>query len=342
MRPTVIDIAREAGVSLATVDRVLNARPGVRAGTVALVQDAVARLGYVRDVEAANLARGRTYDVLVLLPRGGGGFVRALHGAVEEAARGAAGHRMSVAVERVASDDGHALAARLAACPDGTAGVALMAPETPLARDAVRGLRARGIPVATLGSDLPASDRDRFVGIDGRAAGRTAGLLMARFLRGPARVLALAPSMLLRDSIERRRGFDEVMADEAPEVEVLQTLETHGSAAVMSRVVGAVLGQGVTPGGIYLLGEGHGALAATLRGATFPERPVVIGHELTPDARAALLGGSLDAVVAQNVGHLARSALRVLRALADGRPVDAGQDSLRVEIVTRENLPPEA
>lgn len=340
MKPTVIDIAREAGVSLATVDRVMNARPGVRARTVALVHDAVARLGYVRDIEAANLAKGRSYPVLVLLPRGGGGFVRALAEAVEAAAAGAAGQRMLVAVERTAMEDGHALAARLAACPDGTAGVALMAPETPVVRDAVRAVRARGIPVATLASDLPASDRDRFVGIDSRAAGRTAGLLMGRFLgRDPAQVMVLAPSMRSRDSIERRLGFDEVLAA-FPSVDVLQTLETHGSAEVMARVVGAVLGQGVRPAGIYLLGEGHGALAALLRDAHLPERPVVIGHELTPDARAALLDGRLDAVVAQNVGHLARSALRVLRALADGRPVDAGQDSLRIEIVTRENLPP--
>ncbi|MES2813521.1 MAG: LacI family DNA-binding transcriptional regulator, partial [Pseudomonadota bacterium] len=45
MRPTVNDIAREAGVSLATVDRVLNARPGVREKTVTAVNDAIARLG---------------------------------------------------------------------------------------------------------------------------------------------------------------------------------------------------------------------------------------------------------------------------------------------------------
>ena len=48
-KPTVHDIARRAGVSLATVDRVLNARPGVRAKTVARVQAAVASLGYVTD-----------------------------------------------------------------------------------------------------------------------------------------------------------------------------------------------------------------------------------------------------------------------------------------------------
>jgi LacI family transcriptional regulator len=53
-KPTVNDIAREAGVSLATVDRVLNARPGVRARTINAVNDAISRLGYVRDMAAAN------------------------------------------------------------------------------------------------------------------------------------------------------------------------------------------------------------------------------------------------------------------------------------------------
>ena len=44
--PTVNDIARVAGVSLATVDRVLNGRPGVRSSTVEKVQKAIAELGY--------------------------------------------------------------------------------------------------------------------------------------------------------------------------------------------------------------------------------------------------------------------------------------------------------
>ena len=68
MRPTVNDIAREAGVSLATVDRVLNARPGVRDKTIRAVNDAITKLGYVRDLTAANLARSRTYRMAVVLP----------------------------------------------------------------------------------------------------------------------------------------------------------------------------------------------------------------------------------------------------------------------------------
>jgi len=54
-KPTVNDIARVAGVSLATVDRVLNGRSGVRSLTIAKVNKAIDELGYVRDTAAANL-----------------------------------------------------------------------------------------------------------------------------------------------------------------------------------------------------------------------------------------------------------------------------------------------
>ena len=57
MKPTVHDIARSAGVSLATVDRVLNGRPGVRSVTREKVEQAIVALGYVRDLAAANLAK---------------------------------------------------------------------------------------------------------------------------------------------------------------------------------------------------------------------------------------------------------------------------------------------
>lgn len=339
-KPTVNDIARAAGVSLATVDRVLNARPGVRGRTVAAVQDAVARLGYVRDIAAANLARQRSYRFVVALPEGQGQSLRDLAEAIERAGAQAAVARCEVAVMRYPPEDAHALASALAALPAGTDGVGLLAPETPVTRDAVRGLRAGGVPTVALMSDLPGTERSHFVGIDGVAAGRTAGLLMARFLgRGPARVLVIAQSMLLRDSVDRRRGFDAVMQAEAPGVEVLPTIESHGSAeALRVAMEESVRAEGV-PAGVYLLGSGTRHLAEALRRLRLAERPAVIGHDLTPAARAGLGEGWLDAVVTQNLGHLARSAVRVLRSLADGLPIDRAQERLRIEIVTRENLP---
>lgn len=339
-RPTVNDLAREAGVSLATVDRVLNDRPGVKPKTVAAVQEAISRLGYVRDIAAANLARQRQYRMVAAIPASESQFVETLILALREAAQTAAMTRTELEFLRYPAEDPHSLAAALGQLsPADVAGVALMAPETPVLRDSVKALKENGIPVVTLVSDLPSTERDHFIGIDSRAAGRTAGVLMGRFLGpGPAQVMVVAQSMLLRDAIERRHGFDEVLQAEFPQVEALPTLETHGSDATLRAAVTAQLRSAPGVRGIYVLGSGHRALAATLSDLGQTGRFVIIGHELTPFTRRALMAGHLDAIITQNPGHLARSALRVLRAKADRLPIDAAQERLRIEILIRENL----
>lgn len=56
-RPTIRDVAAEAGVSMKTVSRVLNAEPGVAAVTADRVREAASRLGFQRNEAAANLRR---------------------------------------------------------------------------------------------------------------------------------------------------------------------------------------------------------------------------------------------------------------------------------------------
>lgn len=343
-RPTVNDIAREAGVSLATVDRVLNDRPGVRSNTVEAVQQAIRRLGYVRDMAAANLARQRSYRLAFVLPENDSQFMQTLTEALQGVDALAAATRADFEVLRFPWQDMHALAILLAELPDrGFAGIALMAPETPVVRDAVRALKEKGICVVALVSDLPNTERDHFVGIDSRAAGRTAGVLLGRFLGGRnASVMVLAQSMQLRESIERRRGFDEIMLRDFPQLDVLPTLETHGSPEILRSVVIEAAANCGTLGAIYLLGSGHRALQQTLADLGLAGRLTIVGHELTPHTRAALRAGVLDAVITQDLGHVARSAIRVLRAKIDRTSIDEGQERLRIEILIRENLPPDS
>jgi LacI family transcriptional regulator len=342
VRPTVNDIAREAGVSLATVDRVLNARPGVRDKTIRAVNEAIARLGYVRDLAAANLARSRSYPMAVLLPDTESQFIQGLADALVEAGSLAAAARVDLRLHHFPAEDPHALAALLSGLPDrGYAGVALMAPETPVLRDAVRGVQARGLPVVALVSDLPNTGRDHFIGIDNRAAGRTAGMLMGRFIGGgPAQVMVIGQSLLARDMIERRRGFDEVMLRDFPAIDVLPSLETHGSAQLTRQVVAEGLANAPGLRGIYAMGDGHRALTQVLGELGLSGRMTVICHELTRHVRQRLESGEVTAVITQNLGHLARSTLRVLRAKADNLPLDEGQEQIRIEIMLRENLPP--
>ena len=83
---TITEIAQAAGVSTATVDRVLNNRPGVNPTTVQKVRDAVAALG------AAAPARGRprlttpNYKFAFVLPANRRGFFDMVDRVIAQAA----------------------------------------------------------------------------------------------------------------------------------------------------------------------------------------------------------------------------------------------------------------
>ncbi len=225
-KPTVHDIAKSAGVSLATVDRVLNARPGVREKTIARVNEAVRSLGYVRDTYAANLARKTQYRFAFVLPEGDGQFVGTLKAALQEAIAAQLADRVFVRLVPVQVQDPHSVVRALnSLSADHIDGVAIMAPETPQVRDAVAHLKLAGLSVVALVADLPTSGRDHFVGINNLSAGRTAGVLMGRFAgAGSGKILIVTNSMLARDSIERRLGFDVVMAGNFPNLTVLPSI----------------------------------------------------------------------------------------------------------------------
>src|SRR5690606_620544 len=105
-------------------------------------------------------------------------------------------------------------------------GVATVALDHPLVRDAINAVVDSGVSVVTLVSDVPNSRRHRFVGIDNSAAGRTAGTLMGRFAGGRAGPIGLiAGSLALRDHVERMYGFQQVLASEFPALRTLPALE---------------------------------------------------------------------------------------------------------------------
>jgi LacI family transcriptional regulator len=207
-------------------------------------------------------------------------------------------------------------------------------------RHAIGRLAASGVGVVTLVSDAPASLRAHYVGIDNSAAGRTAASLMGRFLHGVnGRIAVVAGSMLLRDHAERRFGFEQVLRTEFPQLAPLPPVEGLDNAAVAEGALGVLLDRYSDIAGVYSLGAGNRGVLAALRKRGLAGKICVIAHELTEHSRSALTDGSFAAILCQDPGHEARSAVRVLRALADGASIDTGQERIRIDIYLRDNLP---
>ncbi len=75
---TLKDIAREAGVSVATLDRVLHGRAGVREDTARRVRETIDRHGFRPSAAAAELARGRSSRFAFVMPEGSNVFMQAI------------------------------------------------------------------------------------------------------------------------------------------------------------------------------------------------------------------------------------------------------------------------
>jgi LacI family transcriptional regulator len=339
-RTTLVDVAEAAGVSLATVDRVLNHRPGVSPRTMERVEQSLVRLGYRPDPAAVRLARGIQYQFCFVLPTGTNSFMSLLAAQVDRTLASLAEQQAYGDLLRADVFDPHALADTLRGLIGKYHGVAAVALDHPVVRDAIDAMVDSGMVVVTLVSDVPSSRRTRYVGIDNSAAGRTVGTLMGRFAgqrKGPIGVIA--GSLALRDHAERMFGFQQVIASEYPHLRALPALEGRDDTQRCRQVADKLLKEQPNLVGIYSVGAGNRGIAEALEAAGRAREVVFIAHELTDFSRRYLIQGTMAAIINQDPGHEARSAARILLGRCTNQPVIDDQERIRIDIFLRDNLP---
>ena len=338
-RVTVHDVARAAGVSLATVDRVLNGRPGVRPATAEKVEQAIAAIGFSRDLNASLMARARDLGLVFFIPDGNNEFMDSLAAAVARRAAQAPADRLSLQTRRLKAFDATALARGLDGLDARDCDCAvIVASQDRAVIAAVEAASRRGIAVLTLVSDLPASARRHFIGIDNVAAGRTAASLLGRFLPQGGKVAVIAGSLHLRDHLDRLDVFRAALAAEFGAVRLVGPEEGQDESAATARLVARLLVEHPDLAGLYNLGAGNAGLVAALENSGQAGRLRVVAHELTASTRAGLESGAVDVVLDQNPDGEIREAIRAARALVLGAVREAQTDPIEIGIFLRDNL----
>jgi len=335
MKVTISAIAREAGVSTATVDRVVNGRNGVRAQTRELVMGVAARLGYAFAASSAPV----TLDFV--LPGGTNTYLNLLADALEQAADLPIPAR--VRLHRIEGFNPVALSAALQSLHQDSQGVGLVALDHPTVREAVRDLAAAQIPILTMVSDISNVPRIGYIGIDNRASGRLAGHLLGSFIRGPGcrrKVALFAGSLSYRGHEEREMGFRRILAEDFPDLDIVQLQESLDDFERSYAETKLLLQAHPDLAGIYNIGAGNRGIARALEESGRAGEIVFIGHELTEYTRRFLLSRVMDAVIDQHPKLEAREAVHALAKAARGQPIDPAALEIGVQVIFRENIPP--
>jgi LacI family transcriptional regulator len=336
MAATRLTIARLAGVSVATVDRVIRNDPAVKPETCERVQAALDSLRKTR-VGRGRPPKHTSIRVAFVLPVIQSRFVDkverdiALSGSFFREHRITPSfHRYDFANKRDAEDAMKSLLAYDA--------IVVLPLDYPWIDQLIAECTESDVPVVTIFSDQPASQRKAFLGADNRMMGRTAGLLMGRFTAGrSASVLILSGSLRLYDQSERRTGFEQILEEDFKNLRWHVEPDFPASDDEAYAVLLAALPRFDDLAGIYVTCDGAEGAVRAVREAKLVPPIVVIGHGLSEVTRSMLADGQIDVVLDQDVRAVVHAAGLAARDLVNEVRGSATLAQQPIRIYLREN-----
>ncbi|WP_087630110.1 LacI family DNA-binding transcriptional regulator [Caballeronia telluris] len=330
------EIALQAGLGLATVDRVLNGREHVREHTRQRVQHAIKELEK-QQFQLATSGRKLVVDVVVEAPRR---FSDEIRDALESELPGL---HPAVFRPRFLMHDTMTTADVVDALKSigrrGSHGVLLKARDVPEVAGAVAQLQQRGVPVITIFTDIPLSARMAYAGLDNRMAGATAAYLIGQWLaRRDGDVLITMSDERFRGEEEREISFREELRRRYPKLRLVDASGGHGLDVQTEERVRRAVGSGRKIVAVYSMGGGNVAILRALE--SIGQKPkCFIGHDLDRDNVELLHDGKLSAVLHHDLRQDMRTACHHVMHFHKLLPASAVGSSSSVVVITPTNIP---
>jgi LacI family transcriptional regulator len=330
------EIALQAGLGAATVDRVLNERAHVREHTRRRVEQAIKELEK-QELQLATVGRKLIVDVVVEAPARFADEIRnaleaelpVLHPAVFrprfQMHETMTTHEVVETLKSIGSRGSH--------------GVFLKARDVPEIANAIGDLQRRGIPVVTTFTDIPLSGRIAYAGLDNRIAGATAAYLIAQWLGPrPGKVLITMSDERFRGEEEREISFRRALRTRHPQLTLIDASGGHGLDTPTEERVLNVLDTHAEIAAVYSMGGGNIAILRALEAQQ--QSPVCfIGHDLDGDNVRLLREGKVHAILHHELRQDMRSACQHVMHFHKLLPASAVSPSSSVVVVTPENIP---
>jgi LacI family transcriptional regulator len=340
-RPTIKDLAKAAGVSVATVNRVIGGTGDVRPATMGRVRDAAQAIGFygLGAIENRVGAARPKYRFGVLLQQPTRTFYKDLAGALRSAADRVPDADVEVQIEFLEELSPQNIATRMIALGERCNAISVVAAVHPMVTQAVEDLQKRGVPVFALISQLAATGDVHYVGLDNWKVGRTSAWAFQHICKAPGKLGILVGNHRYRCQEMNESGFRSYFREFASEFTLLEPLTTFESSAVAQEMTERLLRENPDLAGLYVAGGGISGALAALRASDRAGKIVVVGYQLMDNTRAALLDGTLTMVISHPLTQLSDEAIQGMIKASDKKAAGRTYTSvLPFEIYTRENI----
>ena len=310
-RPTIEDLAKAAGVSVATVDRVLNRRLPVRGDTAKLVVEAAEKIGY----HATSLLKRRLIEVpprkFAFLLQKPDAFYHSLAQGLTQATKAAREIEGRAHVEYIDQLIPTLIAERIREVAPKFHATAVVAMAHPLVDEAVNDMIAAGYPVFTLLASNSNASGTGHIGIDGRKCGRIAGWTISRMAR-PGKIGILVGSHRYLHQELSEISFRTFMREHAPDFQLLEPIINMDDEGIAYEAVSTMIKGNDDLVGVYVAGGGQEGLIRALRERQNTSRLVAVCNELIPATRQALIDEVIDMALCTPIEPLSKRLVEMM------------------------------
>lgn len=332
-RPSIKQIAHMADLSTATVDRVLNDRPGVREKTrkkvEAAIEDLLAAETQVLEPDVSRLRLGfvlNTSEIVVqgykaLIPR----FARQ------------AGLKYEPRILHLPPHETETRADEIAVFSRGLDGIVLAARTSDAIVAQINAAAESGTDVICVTTDFPGTRRLCYVGMDQIIAGRLAARLAALGSRGEDHLIALHIGRSWRSEGEREIGFRSTLRDLNYKGRIVELLTSSGTSEEANDLLQDLQSQERHVDIVYSPSSGVAGLAQAVADQPRDRRTFIIGHEVFAPLKDLLLRELLGAQIATDHRKVLDEALQMLLRRRAGNSVPSSL-FLPAHIVMKENV----
>ncbi|SLN62523.1 HTH-type transcriptional regulator GalS [Aquimixticola soesokkakensis] len=340
-RPTIQDVAREAGVGTATVDRVLNGRGTVREETVRRVAEAAYRVGYHASALLAQRLDPQRPAMTFgfVLHKGKQAFYQNFANEIERAIAERQDIRGRAIIRFSVSQSPNDFLAEIDAIAPLVDAIGSSAVNHQSITQEIERLKDRGIPTFALLNDFGQGIRENYLGLNNLQVGRLAAWMVTTAAQGVGKLGVFVGGNRWHGHELRETGFRSYVRDSAADFHVLDTLVNLETRQLTYEATLDLLARHPDLKGLYVAGGGMEGAISALRESVAPRDVTLVVNELTEDSKSALLEGYVTMVIATPLRQLCRDMVEMMvNATKNGSSELPGQHFLQPHIYLPESF----
>ncbi|SES43218.1 transcriptional regulator, LacI family [Tranquillimonas rosea] len=340
-RPRISDVAERAGVSVATVDRVMSGRAKVREETVRKVERAAQDIGY----HGVNVIRSRINSSLpevrlgVVLQKERHSFYQGFVRELEAQTTALTNRNVRLSVRFAQSTRADELADLLRGMKGHVDAVASTGIDHHEVTAAVQDLRDAGIPTFSMLSDFAQGVRESYLGLNNLRVGRTAGWLISHIAAKPGKVAIFVGAHRYHGHELREAGLRSYLREFGSGFELLEAQINLETRELTHEATLELMARHPDLAGLYVAGGGMEGAIEAFGQAGAPPGCALLVNELTPESYRGLQSRTVSIVFGTPIRQLVSELLALAgNAVDHGQAETPGQRFFAPDIYTPESL----